>query len=70
MLALELTGQERFCVYVDHPGGVDHALCERVSDLLAPYLDRYVDRGLLAGNRAAAAHARALRACGRPAGAR
>jgi ribosome maturation factor RimP len=41
VLALELTGKERFCVYVDHPGGVDHALCERVSSVLRPYLDRY-----------------------------
>ena len=41
VLALELTGKERFCVYVDHPQGVDHALCERVSTLLQPYLDTY-----------------------------
>src|SRR5215831_629848 len=41
VLALEMTGRERFCVYVDSPGGVDHALCERVSGLLRPYLDRY-----------------------------
>ena len=41
VLALELTGRERFCVYVDQPGGVDHALCERVSGLLRPYTDSY-----------------------------
>jgi ribosome maturation factor RimP len=41
VLALELSGRERFCVYVDQPGGVDHALCERVTTLLRPYLDRY-----------------------------
>jgi ribosome maturation factor RimP len=41
VLALELNGKERFCVYVDHPAGVDHALCERVSSVLRPYLDRY-----------------------------
>jgi len=41
VLAVELNGRERFCVYVDTPGGVDHALCERVSGLLRPYLDRY-----------------------------
>lgn len=41
VLAVELTGRERFCVYVDATGGVDHALCERVSVLLRPYLDRY-----------------------------
>src|SRR5919199_4902133 len=41
VLALELTGKERFCVYVDQPGGVDHALCERVTTLLRGYLDTY-----------------------------
>lgn len=41
VLALELTGKERFCVFVDHPQGVDHALCERVTEVLRPYLDDY-----------------------------
>lgn len=41
VLALELSGRERFTVYVDHPQGVDLALCARVTDLLRPYLDRY-----------------------------
>jgi ribosome maturation factor RimP len=41
VLALELTGKERFCVYVDHPRGVDHALCERVTDALRSYLNTY-----------------------------
>ena len=41
VLALEVTGKERFCVYVDHPAGVDHALCERVTAVLRPYLDQY-----------------------------
>jgi ribosome maturation factor RimP len=41
VLALELTGKERFCVYVDHPQGVDHALCERVTNVLRRYLDEY-----------------------------
>ena len=41
VLAVELTGKERFCVFVDHPGGVDHALCERVTHLLRAYLDDY-----------------------------
>ena len=41
VLALELTGKERFRVYVDHPQGVDHELCERVTDVLRGYLDRY-----------------------------
>jgi ribosome maturation factor RimP len=41
VLAVELSGPERFCVFVDHPGGVDHALCELVTDRLRDYLDRY-----------------------------
>jgi ribosome maturation factor RimP len=41
VLAVELAGNERFCVYIDHPGGVDHALCERVTGHLRSYLDRY-----------------------------
>jgi ribosome maturation factor RimP len=41
VLAVELSGRERFCVYLDAPGGVDHALCERVSGLLRSYLDDY-----------------------------
>jgi ribosome maturation factor RimP len=41
VLALELTGKDRFCVFVDHPQGVDHALCERVTDALRSYLDQY-----------------------------
>jgi len=41
VLAVELSGPERFTVFVDHPTGVDHALCERVTQLLRGYLDRY-----------------------------
>ena len=41
VLAVELSGAERFCVYIDDPAGVDHALCERVTGLLRGYLDRY-----------------------------
>jgi ribosome maturation factor RimP len=41
VLALELLGRERFCVYVDHPDGVNHALCERVTNVLRDYLDDY-----------------------------
>jgi ribosome maturation factor RimP len=41
VLALEMSGPERMTVYVDHPGGVDHALCERVTNVLRGYLDRY-----------------------------
>jgi ribosome maturation factor RimP len=41
VLAVELTGPERFTVYVDRDGGVDHALCERVTRVLWDYLQRY-----------------------------
>jgi ribosome maturation factor RimP len=41
VLAVELLGPDRFCVFVDTPGGVDHALCERVTNVLRGYLDRY-----------------------------
>jgi len=41
VLAVELSGPERFTVYVDHAGGVDHALCERVTHVLRDYLRRY-----------------------------
>ena len=37
VLAVELLSRRRFCVYVDHPDGVDHALCERVTRLLDTY---------------------------------
>ena len=41
VLAVELSGPDRFCVYIDRAEGVDHALCERVTGLLRGYLDRY-----------------------------
>ena len=41
VLALELTGSDRFCVFVDHAEGVDHALCERVTHALNDYLGEY-----------------------------
>ena len=41
VLAVELSGPERFTVFVDHPQGVDHALCARVTDVLRAYLERY-----------------------------
>src|SRR5437016_14111525 len=41
VLAVELTGRERFCVYIDHVQGVDHALCERVTNVLRDYLRDY-----------------------------
>ena len=41
VLAVELAGPERFTVFIDHPRGVDHALCERVTDVLRDYLRDY-----------------------------
>jgi ribosome maturation factor RimP len=41
VLAVELLSPTRFCVYVDHPRGVDHALCGTVTDLLRGYLEKY-----------------------------
>jgi ribosome maturation factor RimP len=41
VLAVELTGPERFTVYVDRPQGVDHALCEQVTHVLWDYLRTY-----------------------------
>ena len=37
VLAVELLSPSRFCVYVDHADGVDHALCERVTRALDGY---------------------------------
>ena len=41
VLAVELLAPSRFRVYVDHPEGVDHALCERVTEVLRDYLREY-----------------------------
>jgi ribosome maturation factor RimP len=41
VLAVELTGPERFTVYVDRAEGVDHALCEDVTRVLWDYLRTY-----------------------------
>jgi len=41
VLAVELLTPSRFRVYIDHPEGVDHALCERVTDVLREYLREY-----------------------------
>jgi ribosome maturation factor RimP len=41
VLALELSGPQRMTVFVDHPQGVDHELCERVTDVLREYLNKY-----------------------------
>jgi ribosome maturation factor RimP len=36
-----LLGPDRFCVYIDHPAGVDHALCERVTREIDDYRREY-----------------------------
>jgi ribosome maturation factor RimP len=41
VLAVELTSPARMTVFVDHPKGVDHGLCERVTDVLRDYLNEY-----------------------------
>jgi ribosome maturation factor RimP len=41
VLAVELTGSDHFTVFVDHPEGVDHELCVRVTDSLRDYLREY-----------------------------
>ena len=41
VLAVELQGPGHFTVFVDHPSGVDHALCARVTDVLRDYLREY-----------------------------
>lgn len=41
VLAVELVSPSRFCVYVDHPQGVDHALCGRVTHLLERWRSEY-----------------------------
>jgi len=41
VLAVELLSPSRFCVYVDHTNGVDHALCARVTEILAEYRSSY-----------------------------
>ena len=41
VLAVELLSPSRFCVYVDHAEGVDHALCARVTEILSGYRESY-----------------------------
>jgi ribosome maturation factor RimP len=41
VLTVELVSPTRFCVYIDHPGGVDHELCVKVTDALRGFLERY-----------------------------
>ena len=41
VLAVELLSPDRFCVFVDHPNGVDHDLCADVTDALRSYLEEF-----------------------------
>lgn len=41
VLAVELGGPELMRVFIDRRGGVDHALCERVTHVLRTYLNDY-----------------------------
>jgi ribosome maturation factor RimP len=41
VLAVELLSPSRFCVYLDHPEGVDHDLCAQVTYLLDAYRSDY-----------------------------
>jgi ribosome maturation factor RimP len=41
LIALERPGNETLRLYIDHPQGVDLALCERVTNHLRELLERY-----------------------------
>lgn len=41
LVALEQPGTESLRLFIDHPGGVDLALCERVTRHLAPLRAEY-----------------------------
>lgn len=41
LIALEQAGTERLRLFIDHPGGVDLALCERATNQLRDLLERY-----------------------------
>jgi ribosome maturation factor RimP len=41
VLAVEFSGPEHFTVFVDHDGGVDLDLCQRVTHVLRDYLRTY-----------------------------
>ncbi len=41
VLAVELAAPDRFTVFIDHPAGVDHALCARVTEALREYRRDY-----------------------------
>jgi ribosome maturation factor RimP len=41
VLAVELGGPELLWIFIDHPAGVDHALCAQVTHVLRDLLARY-----------------------------
>jgi ribosome maturation factor RimP len=41
VLAVELSGPEHLTVFIDHANGVVHALCERVTNEMRSFLERY-----------------------------
>ena len=41
VLAVEMLGSDRFCVYIDHRDGVDHGLCTDVTTALGDYLAEF-----------------------------
>jgi ribosome maturation factor RimP len=41
LVAIERPGNESLRIFIDHPGGVDLALCERVSKHLGPLAEDY-----------------------------
>ena len=49
VVAVERPASETLRIFIDHPGGVDLALCERVTKHLNHLLSRLLARGLLAG---------------------
>src|SRR5215467_13643999 len=73
VLAVELLSPSRFCVYIDHADGVDHALCERVTHVLDGYRSDYTidvsspgpERPLRKPEHFAAALPHRVRPCGR-----
>ena len=49
LVAVEQPGNETLRLFIDHPGGVDLGLCERVTKHLGEPARRVLARGLLAG---------------------
>jgi ribosome maturation factor RimP len=41
VLAVEFVTPTRFCVFIDREAGVDHEVCQRVTDALRGFLGRY-----------------------------